>query len=476
MIRTLPVLLLVLFYPATRFPAASADEVIPQAAASVHGLLRPWSLQVDIDRSRSRVQSAILDRGVIFVQTDAAVVHAFDAETGRPIWNAPRLVGDPRHPTLPPAVSKNMLSVVNGSTLFVLNRQTGDLLWQTEVDGVPAIGPCMSDQTVLVPTINGVVLMYRLKPAQEAEAKPKAKQPPAAVQTVVAGPAVIRLAQDHKPPLACMSTGQLTGPPIMLTSTEDEDLLAWPTDQGALLIAAIQHNRTRFVVRYRFLAGTGTAAGLAYRPAEGQGPADAGLVYVASREGLVYAVSEKTGQSVWEFPAGDAVAEAPVVVGPNLYVANQLGGMFCLDAKTGAVRWSAPQVVKFLSAGPERVYAMDKLERLVSLEARTGSRLDEMDAHAFPLRLVNAQTDRIYLGTRQGLFQCLHDPRQTEALVYLVEPKHAEKKAEKEKPALKKPAEEAGAEEKPKPAKKSKRGKKGEEAPADPFAKPAKKK
>jgi hypothetical protein len=191
--------------------------------------------------------------------------------------------------------------------------------------------------------------------------------------------------------------------------------------------------------------------------------------------------------------------------------------MFCLDAKTGVVRWSAPQVVKFLSAGPERVYAVDKLQRLLSLDTRTGARLDEMDVHAFPLCVANSQTDRIYLGSRQGLFQCLRDPRQTEALVYVTEPKHAEKKAEKEKLAAKKPAEhaksekpvakakekpegmamaeeatekkpakkaratkkkaadEAGAEEKPKPTRK-KKGKKGEEPAADPFAKPAKKK
>lgn len=497
------VLLVVPLLVASAGPRAMADEVISRSLAASHGLCRAWSLQVELDRSRSQVQSVILDRGVVFVQSDAAVVHAFDAETGRPIWNGARVVGDPRRPTLPPAVSKNMMAVVNGSDLYVLNRQNGELLWKTEVDGVPAMAPSMTDENLLVPTINGRVLVYRLKPYEEPDArsKPMLRSKDKAAQAAIAAAAdsgvkVLRLAERQPAPLFCQSPGQLTGPPAMLSQSEDEDLVGWTTDQGVLYIAAIERG-TRFTLRHRFLAGSGTAAGLAFRPAEGNTSADTGLVYVASREGLVYAVSDKTGQSVWEFPVGEAVSEAPALVGENLYVATQLGGIYCLDAKTGVLRWSAPQVVQLLAALPERFYGVDKLDRLVTLDAATGSRLDAMAIHGFPIRLANTKSDRIILASRQGLLQCLHDPRHTQALVYATEPEQPVKRAEKAKPAAHKPAEHAAAqpapgggggfmeakpeapagafgaavEEKPKAAKKAKEP----EAGADPFATPAKK-
>jgi outer membrane protein assembly factor BamB len=440
----LAIVLPLLFYPVVQVSSAAADELIAQGSADTHGLVRMWSMQMDIDRSRSRVQSAVLDRGVLIVQTDAAMVQAFDAETGRPVWSAPRVVGNPRKPTLAPAVNKNFVAVVNGSRVYVYNRYNGDLLWQSDIDGVPAAGPALVGQRVLVPTISGLIHAYRLKPVEKIETvKGKKAQ---AVSVLDTAPESVRLVQEHFTPLACQSSGSLAAAPMLLSSADEEDLVAWPTNSGALLIAGIPHSGSQFAVRRRFLAGTAAVGGLAYRPSEGKDP---GLVYVVSREGLVHAVNERTGQTVWEFPVAEAVSEPPAVVGPNVYVAVQLGGMFCLDAKTGVQRWAAPLVTQFVAAGRDRIYAVDKLQRLVSLDPRTGSRLDSFDVHGSPFRLANVQTDRIYLVGQQGLIQCLRDTRQVEPLVYHLEQKPIDKK-EKEKPAVVKKA--AHAEHKPKPA------------------------
>jgi len=115
--RAVAIVLPFLFYAWAPFSAATADDLIPQGTAAAHGLTRMWSVQMEIDRARSHVQSVVLDWGTLFVQTDAAMLHAFDAETGRPIWNAPRMVGDPRRPTLAPAVNRRFVAVVNGMRL-----------------------------------------------------------------------------------------------------------------------------------------------------------------------------------------------------------------------------------------------------------------------------------------------------------------------------------------------------------------------
>ena len=51
---------------------------------------------------------------------------------------------------------------------------------------------------------------------------------------------------------------------------------------------------------------------------------------------------------------------------------------------------------------------------MLTLDAKTGSRIDMMPIDGNNMRLINSQTDRIYLGTKTGLLQCLHEVR-TEA-------------------------------------------------------------
>ena len=162
-----------------------------------------------------------------------------------------------------PGGEQNMLGVVNGTTLYVLDRRTGDLLWQTEVEGVPTTGPCMTDRAWCWPRATGWscgTASNRLTRTRNPRARPAVP----AAKVVQAGPVVIRLSQDARRRWRAQSAGQSTGPPIMLTSNEDEDLVAWATDQGAAMIAAYEHATKRFVTRHRFLAGNGTAAGLAY--------------------------------------------------------------------------------------------------------------------------------------------------------------------------------------------------------------------
>jgi outer membrane protein assembly factor BamB len=479
--RATAIALPLLFYACVSVSAAGAADLIPQGTAAAHGLTRMWSVQMEIDHARSSVQSVLLDRGVLFVQTTAAMLHAFDAETGRPIWNAPRQVGNPRQPSMTPAVNRRFVAVLNGTRLYVLNRVNGDLLWETELDGIPGNAPSLVDDRVVVPMLNGLIVAYRLKPVEKQELKPKSKSQVAVEDTTP--PEALKLVQGRSTPLTCQSSGEVTAPPLFLSASDEEDLVAWPTSTGSLLIAGIPRVGNQFIVRHRVLVGNGTAAGLAYRPAEGKSATDAGLVYVVSREGFVHAVNERTGQSTWEFPVAEAVIEAPVMVAGNVYVATQLGGMFCLDAKTGLQRWAAPQVIRFVAAGPDRVYAVDKLQRLVVLDTRSGSRLDSLDVHAFPFRLANAQTDRLYLASEKGLVQCLRDLRQVEPLVYQTEQKRGDKKVEKEKPVIKKTvtehkpkaaAEGMAVEETEKPAKKAHKAREPKE-PKEPKEKPAKK-
>jgi len=112
---------------------------------------------------------------------------------------------------------------------------------------------------------------------------------------------------------------------------------------------------------------------------------------------------------LWRFPTGEPIVEPPVVVNEHVYVAVQPGGMYCLELKTGAEAWFAPAIKQFLAASRRRVYASDTLGRIAVLDMKTGMQRDVMPVPRSPIRLRNADTDRIYLASSPGLIQCLHE-------------------------------------------------------------------
>ena len=104
--------------------------MIPETAAAEHGLTRPWFAQVGVDPGQGQLRDLVLYKDVLYVQTNKAVVHAIDAETGKTLWC--KQVGNPRVSELPPDANRDLLAVINGARLYVLDRLTGDLLDQAK--------------------------------------------------------------------------------------------------------------------------------------------------------------------------------------------------------------------------------------------------------------------------------------------------------------------------------------------------------
>ncbi len=177
--------------------------------------------------------------------------------------------------------------------------------------------------------------------------------------------------------------------------------------------------------------------------------------YATSIDGYVYAVHERTAETEWKFSAGDAIVEPPIAIEGRVYVVPEPGGLFCLDGTNGLQLWFAPGVAQFISKSPTRIYATDKTNRMLILDAATGSRLDVMPLEGLLKKLHNEQTDRVYLVAANGLIQCLHETNLRKPTVYTppelpeVETPATRKKKDKDKPKAeedadgeKKPAEE----------------------------------
>jgi len=416
---------------AGRSAAQSADEaLITRMTAERHGLKRAWFAQIELDPASEQVSYINQHGGTLFVQTSHAMVHALDAETGRTLWA--EQVGRRGLLSLATGANDKNVGVINGTTLYVVDRRNGRLLWERSVGGVPGAGAALSDTHAFVPMVNGVIEGYELD-------NPIAR------------------------PWFYQSYGRILIQPMITPKT-----VSWTTNRGHFVVV----DSEKLTVRLRLETGDSIESRPAYWTP---------YLYATSLDGFVYAIDEDTGETAWKFAAGDPISQPPVAIKGVVFAASDTRGLHQLDGKSGSENWFAPSIIQFLSASPTRVYACSRYLDLAILDIKTGALIDTLPMGPMSFRLINRQTDRIYLCTRTGRLECLHEIGLNTAIVYkppapkLTE-KPAEKSAtaapadEKKKPAAKKPADEdaADAEAAEEPADK-KAPAEGAEADENPF-------
>ncbi|NUQ64962.1 MAG: PQQ-binding-like beta-propeller repeat protein [Pirellulales bacterium] len=422
---------------------AAFPGLIDQQAATAHGLTRAWYNQVEMDGARGRVLHLGLADGTLFVQTDSAVLHALDAETGQTLWV--EQVGSAQHPTMPAGANSDYVAVVNGSTLYVLNRFNGNLLWKRALEHVPGSGAAMSDRYAYVPMVNGLVVAYRLQPGKDPVAELRKKQNVQLTEEQQKSAEAerrekLRISQERIPPLACTSYGKALITPLVTQQGALIENVVWTTDRGLLFVGQLDSEGERFAANYRLETHGPITSQPAYLSPDANVVGDSGVIYGASEDGFVYAVRETDGQLLWRFSTGDPIIERAVVIGLRVYVPTQTEGMFCLDAKTGQEVWSTPGIHRFLSASKDRIYTADKIGRVIVLSAPTGARIDTLQLSQLPIQMTNDRTDRLYVADPTGLVQCLHEIELSRPLF------HREAIAAQQKKAAEAKAPEAGKE------------------------------
>ncbi|MGQ9503552.1 MAG: outer membrane protein assembly factor BamB family protein [Thermogutta sp.] len=428
---------------------ASASDLLNPQQLAPYGLEVAWFNQVQLDPAQARVAHWVLDRGTLFVVSDSAVVQAFDAETGRSLWATP--VGQPNLLGLKPTAGEHLVSVVNGSTIYVLNRYTGVILWKRQTEGAVGAGPALSPTHVYVPLIRGKIESYRLEWADldsavaakaadyseqqagaaaltpTAPAQEKTASAPTPAITPVASKPVskeeLRLSTERRPGQFVMSWGRALVEPKLTFADRNWERLAWPTDKGLLFVGELDvRSELRFSVNYFLqISGGDIVAPPCVRPGDPSNPSDPQrMLYVTATNGFVYALRERDGKLLWRFSSGEPINESPALIGDDLYVTTKTGGMYRLNSLSGELIWFARGIRRFVAASDQRVYGVDSLNSLIILEQQTGSRLGQFDVSRYPLRYMNADTDRIYLANESGLIQCLRESRLAKPIQHVV--------------------------------------------------------
>ncbi|MEX2176226.1 MAG: PQQ-binding-like beta-propeller repeat protein [Pirellulaceae bacterium] len=415
--------------------ADSAQKLLMGAGALTPGVERALQnaeldlMRVRLAAARRSPQQAFADdrlpaveaRAVpditLYATSDRGLLHALNAETGRTLWTAS--VGSPTLPTTAPAANDTHVAVINGSTLYVHKADDGSALWSRFTVGSPGAGPAMSDQLLFAPMISGSIETYAIE-------------------------------QSAAPLTIFRSFGRVLIQPVVSQSS-----VAWTTDRGNLYVGYADTPRIKFQMEARKSIESAPAF---LAPA---------LVFATSRDGYVYCVTEQHGGVVWRFSTGEPITHSPVAIGKMVYAITDRGNMFAIEAESGQELWPAGGIRSFVAASDQRLYCLDLSGNLAILEIASGRRIGTIPTGGLDLHYMNVQTDRIIVGSRSGLLQCLREVEARHPVLHFGgEMKPQADKSQPVKPGAK-PAAPAGANPFAPPA--------AEDAPAgaDPFGTPA---
>jgi outer membrane protein assembly factor BamB len=363
--------LLGLIFAAGPAAAELSRGLISEPQAASVGLKRAWFARAEMNPARSSVVDWILSYDVLLILTDAGVMHALDADTGKTLWYTE--IGNSNHPSLGPAANEELVAVINGSTLYLLDRADGSILSQRRIGGAPGAAPALSKDFVFVPTINGLIEGYPLDPNAPVGTR-----------------------------WFYQSFGRALVPPLITPTS-----LVWTTDAGFLYVSRTEDPG----VEFRLETKGKFDARPAYR---------APLICAVSLDGEVFAIDEKSGALQWRYLTGYPTDRAPAVVGDRLFVSSEEPTLHCVDVATGLGQWEAREISQFAAATKSHVYGVDRYGTIHILNIADGATVGRIPTGGTLTALVNDQTDRLFLISESGLVQCLHEIGADEPTHYVV--------------------------------------------------------
>ncbi|MFW6169289.1 MAG: PQQ-binding-like beta-propeller repeat protein [Planctomycetota bacterium] len=331
------------------------EEGAEDAAADKAELLK--RLGVD-----SRIEQSVVPDSTMYASTNSGMIHAIDAETGRPRWT--KAVGTMRYPTSSPAATDTRLAIVNGQTLYILETENGQILEERRVVGGPGAGPAISSNHVYLPLLNGQLKAYTIGP-----------NAPSWLNTYPA------LGRTERPPT-------IAGQYVVCAN-----------QQGAIVVI-VEGERG---VRARLRVKNELSGPIRYAPPR--------QILAMTTTGDLYSFDLGSKQMMWRYVSGHQTSQPPAVVGDNVFVMTRDSGVLAVSTENGEALWPTPyqDAHQFVAATDNHVYCMTERKELVALDLTTGRPVSRISLNLTDRAFANMQTDRIYIVTQNGALQCFHE-------------------------------------------------------------------
>jgi outer membrane protein assembly factor BamB len=393
----------------------STPTAPPQEALDRLRLKTAWTATVPTEGRRDGLYTAqVLPRKggqELLVQTRSGALAMYDGETGRLRWTT--RVGTPYRVAQPVAYNNDSIFVINNILLYGLNRDTGRVEWEYEMPSGAAAPPAADDQQIYLSMTNGRFEAYELPNLVLWEKLARQGKVPGSVSALEAARAKRGIDLPAIGPLSGAREAYRLPPvgpqPTRVYSFVPEDKVeTTPLIAGDRVLLAGAGGRVEGVTR--------GAARVAWTPLRARGkialaPAQYDdTAYIASSDGIVYAVGITSGRLLWRYTSGGIPSQPLAVLDESVYVATDRAGLSRLRRSDGVEEWHNQDAARFLSSNMKFVYAVDPQGRLLVIDRERGTTLSTYDGtrdFVFPVR--NQWTDRLYLAANDGTIICLHD-------------------------------------------------------------------
>jgi outer membrane protein assembly factor BamB len=364
-------------FPVNLIPTRTALERV--------GLERQWFGVIPLVETE-RLMRITLAGDLMFAQTNYAIVHAFDAESGRLLWSAQ--LGERTGFARGVAANSFAVYLTNANILHALDKKTGRRIWQQNLGTIPTSTPACDDEMLMVGMTSGKLTAFRL---QETDAKGN--------KSILLKP--FEAWTWH------------TGGPILTRPLPAGRFAAYGSTDGITSVVEAGNG----IPLYRITSGGSVGEGL--------GEFGTRLLLIPSGDNNLYGVDLLASQVLWTFASGAPIEQEPMVAGQDIYTINTAGNMSQIDPATGDPRWTRPtQGGRLAAVSDTKLYLRSYNLDLFVMDRQTGRTvMDPGESHIraglnlrdYDLDIVNRFNDRIYFATSSGMVVCLREAGHPQA-------------------------------------------------------------
>lgn len=370
--RALAILAALIAGSFAQLSTVAQDDFPTSQSLARFGMERAWWSQATMNVRRDKANHITLDEDMLYVQSSGGTITAFDSETGRKNWA--RQLGRQDAPNYAAASNEQILLVIAGMTMYAIDKATGDELWSLSLPNQPSTSPVMDNSHVYYGTLDGSVFAFDLTLIRELHDEGKLPQ-----FTATAMKWRYKAAKE-------VTSKPIVGEHLVLFGSRDNSLYA---------VTALERK-----LQWQFETQKPISAPLGW--------AD-GLIFLASEDFSVFCIDQLTGSVRWQFITGLPIRRQPRVVGDDVFIFPDRGGMHCVSKTSGRRRYWRKNIEDFLGSTENLLFVADFVGDILVLAREDGAVLGSLPLKDFSLRLGNELSDRIFLANRSGLTVCLRE-------------------------------------------------------------------
>jgi outer membrane protein assembly factor BamB len=360
-------------------------DLLPTRSALARvGLERQWFGVVPLVETE-RLLKITLAPGLVFAQTDYAMLYTFDAESGRLLWSAQ--LGERTGFARGVAANKTAVFLTNANIMFALDKRTGRPIWRYNLGTIPTASPAATDERVVVGLTNGEVWAFDLKSRDEK-----------GNETILTAP---------RPAWHWHAGGAITTRPL-----PSENIVAFGGGDNKVHVVMGSEATALFRIPTRGPVGEGLAA------------YGTRTLLIPSADYVLYAVDLFTANVKWTFASGAPIEQEPAVSDQDVYVVNTAGNITDLDPETGEPRWTtSTQGGRLAAISATKIYLRSYNRDLFVIDRKTGKIVLDpaetliragLNLREYDRDIVNRFNDRLYFATSSGLVICIREAGQVQ--------------------------------------------------------------